>query len=303
MRPETLTEMVGQAQAKEVVTTLISSSRQRDEAVPHILFSGEAGTGKTSLARITATEIGSTLFQVNCAVVRNHKQILKILDEMQDKDILFLDETHSLPFKVCEYFYHIMEDFCYFDEQGKTVETPKITVIGASTQIGQLPAPLKRRFKFIAEFQEYTLDELTEVCYLVCKKRGFKLNKTIAKIIAKTCKGNPSKMADRTEWIYSYMRAHNLKKIDNEQLLKIIAMQGVNKDGLERQDIRYLKVLESANREGSSLSLGTVANKLGINSDTIKYDIEPYLSRNDFFSITTRGRELTKKGLKYVENL
>lgn len=298
MRPESLDEMIGQEQAKEVVKTLILSARKKDEPVNHILFAGEPGTGKTSLARITSKEIGSNLFAVNCAVIKNHKQILRIVEGMEDKDVLFLDETHSLPQKVCEYLYNIMEDFCYFDEVGTEIKVPKITVIGASTQIGELPAPLKRRFKFIANFVPYTLDELTEVCYLVCRKRGFKLSKKVAQTIAKTCKGNPSKMADRTEWVYSYMRAHNVKTIDLKQLLYIISLQGVNEDGLEINDLRYLQTLQ----EGS-VSVTQLSSKLGVNSETIRQDIEPYLSRNGYFQITTRGRELTRKGWEYVKNL
>lgn len=300
MRPQTFEDMVGQSQAKEVVNTLIESAKIKDEPVNHILFSGAAGTGKTSLARITATGIGSELYSVNCCTIRNYKQLANVIDKMNHKDILFLDEIHSLPKKVAEFLYTIMEDFHYFDEDGYQVDTSKITVIGASTEIGFLPGPLKRRFKFIAEFVEYTIEELTEVCYLVCKTRGFKLNKTVAEIIAKTCRGNPSKMVDRTDWVYSYMISHTLEKVNKEKLLEIIALQGVNADGLETKDIKYLQAL----KEKGALSVDSIASKIGIDAETIKKDIEPFLSKIGLFEIRKgKGRQLTRAGMDYIKSI
>lgn len=299
MRPETFEEMVGQTQAKEVVKVLIKSSQIKNESVPHILFSGKSGNGKTTLAKIVAKEINGNIFSLNCATVKNHKQLLAVIDDMCDKDVLFLDEIHSLPKSVCESLYTIMEDFCYSDNSGFEIPISKITIIGASTEIGYLPDPLKRRFKFIAEFVDYTLDELVEVCYLVCRKRGFTLNKNIAEVIANTCKGNPSKMVNRTEWIYSYMISNELKTLKADDIINIIGLQGVNKDGLENKDIQYLEVL----KENGALSLRSLAQKLNLDAKTVEKDVEPYLNSIGLFQITKKGRELTKKGILYVKNL
>ena len=121
--------MVGQNQAKEVVRVLIKSSQIKNEPVPHILFSGKSGNGKTTLAKIVAQEIKSNIFTLNCATIKNHKQLINIIDDMCDRDVLFLDEIHSLPKSVCEFLYTIMEDFCYSDNTGFESPISKITII------------------------------------------------------------------------------------------------------------------------------------------------------------------------------
>jgi Holliday junction DNA helicase RuvB len=299
MRPKKLDEIVGQVKAKEVIKVLINSSKQNKKSIPHILLSGGSGCGKTSFAQAIANECGQNFMSVNCAVVGKPSKLYKIIEDMADNDILFLDEIHGLSKKTCESIYHIMEDFCYYDE-GYKVNIPKICVIGASTEVGSLPLPLKSRFKFTANLVPYTEEELVDVCQAVCEECGFKLTKQFSRVIAKTCRGIPRNMVNRAEWIYAYMTGNNLKTIDKDKLLDIIKLQGVNEDGLEDQDIKYLKILE----ECQSLGLDSIESKLNISKENISKIIEPYLIQKGFIEKSAgRGRSLSRKGKLYLKGL
>jgi Holliday junction DNA helicase RuvB len=300
MRPKTLNSIVGQETCKEVLQTLVKSSQISNSPVPHILLSSPAGHGKTSIAQALSNDIGSNLFTVNCANIGKSDKLFSIIEEMADKDILFMDEIHGLTKKTCESLYTVLEDFCYYD-RGYKVKTPKITIIGASTEIGRLPLPLKSRFKFTASLVPYTDDELVEVCYQICEEKGFKLNKSLARVIAKTCRGTPRSVVSRTEWIYAYMTGNGLKTISGDKLLDIIKLQGINKDGLEEHDMAYLKCLYE---NKGSLSLNALSSKLMIDQENIKVLIEPHLFKLGFIEVATaKGRSLTRSGKTYVEKL
>lgn len=297
MRPIKFEDFTGQDSVKTVCKILIESAKLQCQSVPHILISSPPGHGKTTLANIIANEMGSKLFIINCGLVNSYKQIINIIDEMNINDILFLDECHSLSKKVSEFMYTIMEDFVYFDEHGGEIGIPEITVLGASTQIGQLLQPFKDRFRYTAELVQYTEEELTNICKKCCEKKGFTLSDDIAALITKTCRLTPRIMVNRIEWIYSYMRIMKLNSLSKENLLEIIKLQGVNQDGLESQDIRYLKSLSSIKQGVSQIS-----SKISIDESTIKGIIEPYLIKMGLVNISRGGRCLTRNGQQYIKN-
>lgn len=300
MRPKTLSNIVGQKQCKTVLTTLVNYAKEKNESIPHCLISGPSGFGKTTIAQSMANDFGSSLFVINCATISKPKQIFEIIDEMSDKNLLFFDEIHSLTNKTCESIYTILEDFCYYDN-GFKVDIPKITIVGASTSIGSIPIPLKNRFKFIGYLEPYTEDELIDVCYGICEDKGFKLNKNLAKVIAKTSRGIPRKIVSTTEWLYQYMVSNKIKKVNQEELIKIISYQGINENGLEKHDIDYLNILYN---HRSGLSLNALSSKLQTDIDNIKNLIEPFLLKLGLIEITTgKGRSLTREGKIYTEKL
>lgn len=299
MRPKTLSEIVGQDNVKCVLQTLIKSAEKTNDPVPHILMSGSAGLGKTSIAQSLANDINSGFFSLNCSTVNKPEKIFNILQEVNRGDVLFLDEIHALSKKICESLYTILEDFCYYEE-GYKIEIPRITVIGASTEIGRLPLPLKSRFKFTANLREYSDDELIQVCKQVFEEKNFKLNNSLAKIIAKTCRGVPRTMVSRAEWIYAYMVGNELKVVSQKNLIDIIALQGVNEDGLEDHDLHYLKILFNSN----NLSLDGLSSKMNMDKENIKNIVEPYLIKLGLIDIKQgRGRILTRKGKDYIKKL
>lgn len=296
-----LDNLVGQENAKSVIRTLINHCKKENEALPHILISASQGNGKTTFAKAIANEVESNFYSVNCASIGKFKGLFNIIDNMTEKDILFLDEIHGLTKKACESLYTILENFCYYEE-GYKIDIPKITIIGASTEIGSLPIPLKSRFKFTANLVPYTEDELVEVCNNVFRDKKIQLSKEMSKVIARTCRGIPRNMVSRAEWIYAYLSGNNISEsVDKKRVLDIIALQGVNEDGLEENDIKYLKLLRKNN---NGISLNTISSKLNINKENIEKLIEPYLCEKNFIEKSAgRGRTLTVEGKQYLKVL
>jgi len=291
MRPSTIDEMVGQKEVKEVIKTLVNSSIKTNEPVPSILFSGPSGTGKTTAAKALAKERGVKLYEVNAAIVKNVSDIKNMLRLIKRNDVLFIDEIHALKKPVVEFMYSVMEDYLYQDKIGghtKTIHLPKFTIVGATTETGNLLEPLKMRFKFIATFKEYNEEELCKIVHMVCKSYGFNLSNNIAKIIARTCRNTPRIVVNRTEWIRSYFIAHNLKSVSPEKVLQIIKLQGVDEQGLNSTDREYLDIVDNY----GPISLNQIAQKLRVDKDTVQKEIEPFLSKKNLITITTKGRIL-----------
>lgn len=292
VRPITLDQVVGQTAAKTVLNVLIKSSNLRNDAVPHCLFSGPAGHGKTTLALCVANAKGTKLHQINAASINKIKDLHDIIAQIKFGDVLFIDEIHNLKKDVCEWLYTILEDFRYTVKSGGklvNVIVPKFTTLGASTCIGKIPQPMRERFKFTAEFVEYTEEELCEIVHHVCKTYGFTLCDTIAGTIARTCRGTPRIVVSRTEWIRDYMLSTGIYEHDAKSILNIIKMQGIDEHGLDLQDHRYLKIV----KENGPISISQICSKLNADKETVMNDIEPFLIKKGLIEITTKGRVTT----------
>ena len=291
LRPSKFSDIIGQSRVKIVCETLFKSAKIRDAAVPHILYSGPAGTGKTTIALAMANEVGVRLIKANGGIIKSIADLQPYISMLNRRDILFIDEVHRIPIKVCESLYTVMEDFRYelLTKKGPKSETiPEFTLIGATTDLGSMPRPLKDRFKFTAEFEQYSLDELTEISLKVAEGYSFKMPKMVAKKIAKTCRNNPRHVVSRTEWIRDFMLANKRKKIKHGELMDVIQMQGFDEEGLTPTDHRYLEVLMNCGPVG----LSSISSKINIHPMTITNDIEPYLLQRGFIKITTAGRDI-----------
>lgn len=296
MRPKNFKDIVGQKKAKEVVKTLINFSNEKKLPIPSFLLTAPSGFGKTTMANVIASEINSKILTIDCSNT-TFKEIYEVISEANDRDLIFLEECHALKNKVQENLYSAIEEHCIFNN-GYREEIPKVTFIGATTNPGSLKIPFKNRFKYIAALEEYSEDELILVCKGICEDRGFKLNNKLAAIIAKTCKGIPRLMVNRTEFIYMFMIGNNLKSINANKIKEIITLQGVDENGLSTEDRNYLLTLFK-NRCG--LSLANIASKIQVDIESVTKIIEPYLFKLNFASIITSGRILTKDGKNYVE--
>jgi Holliday junction DNA helicase RuvB len=296
VRPNSLDEVVGQKKAKTILKTFVDASLKTGDLCPSILTISASGQGKSTLAYTFADSLGKGIHNVNAASVKNQKELFDIFRKVKYGDVVFIDEIHALSTKVSESLYTVLEDFCYFNG-GRKVEVNKFVALAATTNIGDVPIPLKNRFQFIIELEKYSLEELTDICHLVCTKKGFKLNKDIAMTIAKTAKGVPRTISNRTIWIYNYLMANNLKSVSKDKLLEIIALQGVDENGLDNKDIKYISSIGY-----DVVSLRELSAKLNVEPSEITNIIEPYLIEQDLVRITKRGRELTMAGVELFES-
>lgn len=293
IRPTKFDEIIGQDKAKMACQIMIQSAKKRKDALPHILFSGPAGTGKTTFATVVANEFGTKLHLLNGGGIKNLNTLLKTVTMINPHDIVFIDEIHRLPMSVCESMYTVVEDFRYDHSDGDkiyNVDVPKFTLIGATTLLGHIPKPLRARFKHIQEFEDYSLDELSSLVHRIASKYSFKLSDKVAETIAKTCKGNPRQIVSRTEWIRDYMVAKSAKTMSSKQVKEVIALQGVGPDGLDQIDRRYIHTLE----ELGTASLATLSARLDVDKKTLTEEVEPYLMKSGYVTISKKGRELCK---------
>jgi Holliday junction DNA helicase RuvB len=295
VRPSSLDEVVGQTRAKTILKTLVDASNKTKDLCPSILFVASSGLGKSTLAYTFADSLKRGIHNVNAASVRNQKELFDIFRKVGHGDVVFIDEIHALSTKVSESLYNILEDFCYFKD-GRKVSVNQFVPIAATTNIGDLPIPLKNRFQFIIELEKYSMEELTDICHLVCTKKGFKLNKDTAMTIAKTAKGIPRNISNRTIWIYNYLMANSLRSVSKEQLLEIIALQGVDENGLDNKDLKYISSIGY-----ETVSLRELSAKLNVEPSEITNVIEPYLIEQGLVRITRQGRELTMNGIDLFE--
>lgn len=289
-KPQNFKDYVGQERVKVVLDTLIKSANIRSTACPHVLFCGPAGVGKTSAAIITANMIGGKLHKANGGSINSIKDLQYYTSFLNRKDILFVDEIHRIPIKVAECLYTVMEDFRFdliLDGKPVSENIPEFTFIGATTDLGMMPTPLKARFKFVAEFDKYSLDELTTISLKIAESYNFKMPKKAAGVIAKTCRNNPRHVVSRTEWIRDYMIANDVKRIKEDTLLSVISMQGFDENGLRKIDRKYLDIL---NRYGP-IGVKSIASKLNTDVLTVTEDIEPFLVESGLVTVTTKGRK------------
>lgn len=294
MRPKTIDDIIGQEKTKRAIKIMVDSANQRNAAMPHNLFGGNAGTGKTTFALAIANELGVECVIANGGSISSTKDMVKYIREISHRQILFIDEIHRLSVGVCEWLYPVMEDYIYAGNY-RSITIPEFTLIGATTEVGSIPEPLRDRFKFIHHFEPYTLDELSEIVMCVFDENEIKLkNMDIARAIAKTCRGNPRHVVNRTEWIRDYLYSTGKTEINIEETIEAIGITGFDKNGLTKNDHAYLKLLAS---EGQ-LSLKNIISKLRINEKTVMHEIEPYLISLGFINIESRGRYLNAKRVK-----
>lgn len=303
MRPTSFDEIVGQNRAKQQLGIICKSSAKQNRPMGHICFSGRAGTGKTTMAQIVG-QYGRDFIKVNGPSIQTPKDLINVLKNIKGKDVLFVDEIHELSDKVQHILYPVMEDFFYEKKDGNkvcSVKLPEFTLIGATTDVGSLNKPLRDRFKHIVEFESYTVEELAILVNRTAKEyAGIEFSKKFAEAVANTCKGNPRHAISRSEWIRDWIFSQDMEPKDAamlvnvEKLEEILALQGIDKYGLNLSEQQYLEVLKSG-----TLSLSSLTSKLNVVRDNIISDIEPHLIEVGLVEIGSRGRSLVTE--KYEE--
>ncbi len=306
LRPKSMEGYVGQEKVKDNLAVSIAAAKLRKDSLDHVLLYGPAGLGKTTLAHIIATELGTQIKVTSGPAIERAGDLAAILTNLNEHDVLFIDEIHRLNHNVEEILYPAMEDFTLDFIIGKgpsarnvQLPLPKFTLIGATTRAGMLSAPLRDRFGMLLRLETYTLEELTEIVSRAAEMLSLKIEKLAAVEIAKRSRGTP-RIANR---LLRRVRDYSIVKGHSELTLSdakaSLTMLEIDDLGLDAIDIKILKSM-AEKFNGGPCGLDTLAATINEDGNTIEDVYEPYLLRLGFVARTPRGRVLLKKGYEHI---
>ena len=299
IRPKYFDDYIGQSVLKSTLKISIESAKKRELPLDHILFYGPPGLGKTTLASVIASEMGSNIKITSAPAIEKPRDIIGILMALKPGDILFIDEIHRLNKIAEEILYPAMEDFVLDMTTGKAqtlksirIPLPKFTLIGATTKAGSLSSPLRDRFGFIHRLEFYSEDELTKVVTRTARILNIDIDLNGANAIAKRSRGTP-RIANRlVKRVRDYAIVKSNGKINEKTANESLDILNIDKFGLDNTD-RTLLSLIAEKYNGGPVGIDTLASALGEDVKTIEDVYEPYLLQKGFIQRTPRGRKLT----------
>jgi holliday junction DNA helicase RuvB len=309
LRPKLLREVIGQKKVAERLQIAVNAAKRLKEPLGHILFDGPPGLGKTTFATVLPNELGSTLQMTSGPALSKPADLLPFLTNLEPGSILFIDEIHRMPRVVEEFIYPAMEDFRIDIVLGEGVNARTInmklkpfTLIGATTRSGMLSGPMRDRFKMQEHLEYYSVDELAQIVNINAKKLTLPLAPDAATELARRSRGTPRVANSRLYWVRSYHAGHaNLAEgpVTNEIARKALDMQEVDRDGLDKQDRKYLETLIDV-FGGGPTGVEAIAATMNIAGDTLTDEIEPYLLREQFIIRSPRGRIATPRAFQLL---
>jgi Holliday junction DNA helicase RuvB len=307
LRPRTLAEYVGQAPIKQNLAVFIAATKARGEAMDHVLLHGGPGLGKTTLAHVIAAELGVRVRATSGPAIERPGDLAALLTQLERGDVLFIDEIHRLPAIVEETLYPAMEDF-YLDiivGQGpaaRSVQYPlqPFTLVGATTRIGLMTAPLRARFGVTHQLAPYTLDEVLEVLRRSARLMGLPASEEGLREIALRSRGTPRVANRLLRRVRDFAQVEADGRVTPELARSALDRLGVDERGLDAADRRLLVALQEKFR-GGPVGLSTLAAALAEEQDTVEDIQEPYLLRLGLLERTPRGRCLTPLGRQVAQ--
>lgn len=306
IRPETITEYIGQSDVKENIKIFIEAAKMRKEALDHVLLYGPPGLGKTTLAFIIAHELGTNIKTASGPSIEKSGDLAAILSSLEPGDVLFIDEIHRMPRYIEEILYPAMEDFSLdiiVGSEGNSrnikIDLPPFTLVGATTRAGDLSAPLRDRFGIISKLQFYTIEELCNIIKRTARVLNISIEEEAALELARRSRGTP-RIANR---LFKRVRDFALVKGNGKITLAIteeaLTRLKVDKIGLDNTDHELLlAIINKFN--GGPVGVEAISSSIGEEVTTIEDVYEPYLLQMGLLKRTSRGRIVTEKAYEVL---
>jgi holliday junction DNA helicase RuvB len=299
LRPQNLSQYIGQEKVKHNLGVFIQAAKQRFETLDHVLLYGPPGLGKTTLAAVIANEMGVNLRTTSGPAIERPGDLAAILTALEPGDVLFIDEIHRLPRSIEEVLYPAMEDFCLDIVIGKgpgarsvRLDLPPFTLVGATTRAGAISAPLRDRFGVLSRLEYYNEEQLTNIVVRTSEILETNIDQEGAVEIARRSRGTPriaNRLLRRVRDFAQVQGDGNITKALSDHALELLQ---VDRLGLDHIDHKLLKGIIEKFR-GGPVGIETIAASIGEEAETIEDVYEPYLLQIGFLQRTPRGRIVT----------
>ncbi len=307
LRPELLKEYIGQAEVVETLKIAIQAAKQRREPLDHILFHGPPGLGKTTLAHIIANEMQSSLTVTSGPALEKGGDLIGILTHLGEGDVLFVDEIHRTPKTVEEFLYPAMEDFAVdfvFDKgihaRSHRFNLQRFSLVGATTRVGLLSAPLRDRFGIFRSLDFYSENDLVKIAKRSASLLGVRMDDGGARELSRRSRGTPRIINRLLKRVRDYAEVKGDGCIDRKVVDAALTLEGVDGKGLTDLDRRYLKtIIEFYN--GGPVGIEAISATLQEESDTLVDVVEPYLLKTGFVLRTSAGRKASAAAYRHLK--
>ena len=306
LRPQLLSDLIGQEQVKENLAILIAAARQRKEPLDHVLFYGPPGLGKTTLAHVVANEMGVNIKVTSGPAIERAGDLAAILTNLRAADVLFIDEVHRLGKAVEEVLYPAMEDYALDIVIGKgpsarsiRLKLPHFTVVGATTRLALMTAPLRARFGAVYRLDYYDLQAMRAIVQRAAGMLKVEMDKGGVEEIARRARGTPRVALRLLRRVRDYAQVRADGTVTRAVAHGALDLLAVDPLGLDDVDRRVLKTIITK-YNGGPVGLATIAASISEEPDTIMDVVEPYLLQLGFLDRTPQGRVATKSAYEHL---
>ncbi len=306
LRPERLDDYVGQREVVDTLKIAIEAALKREESLEHVLFHGPPGLGKTTLAHIIAREMGGRLTVTSGPALEKGGDLIGILTHLEEGDVLFIDEIHRTPKNVEEFLYPAMEDFAVdfvFDKgihaRSHRYRLNRFTLVGATTRVGLLSAPLRDRFGLFRSLEFYDEKDLVRIIKRSAAILEVEVDDQGAHSLALRSRGTPRIVNRLLKRVRDYTQVRGDGKISKKTVEAALALEGVDGKGLTHLDRRYLKTIIDY-YHGGPVGIEAIAATLQEESDTLVDVVEPYLLKIGLVMRTSSGRKASEGAYRHL---